>query len=323
MARAGRSFEEGRIYHVYNRVGGGSTEVADEELSATFVTLLRLAMGRDEAAVLAWCLLGNHYHLVVRQGPVPLSRPMKTLQQRMTRARNLHCRVFGPLWQGRFKAKEVVDERYLMQLVAYVHLNPVKAGLVEDVGDYRWSGHRDIVGRRRDPIVAVDDVLLLYGETRRRALRAYRSAMASVSGEEWSGAAPGKLPWWRMGRPTEEERIRRREDAFVDELGRSTARWRPRYTAREWLELACAHLECDLEVLRGRGRAPEVVGVRELIGLVGIERYGVKVTELAAELGKSRVGVSHWYRRGTARRAEDVEFAAAAEALDQAVSMEP
>ena len=323
MARAGRSFEEGRIYHVYNRVGGGSKEFADEELAATFVALLRLAMGRDGAAVLAWCLLGNHYHLVVRQGPVQLSRPMKTLQQGVTRVRNLRCRVFGPLWQGRFKAKEVIDERYLMQLIAYVHLNPVKAGLAEDVGGYRWSGHRDVVGRRRDPIVAVDDVLLLYGETRRRALRAYRSAMASVVGEEWSGAAPGKLPWWRMGRPTEEERIRRREDAFVDELGRSTARWRPRYTAEEWLELACAHLECDPERLCGRGRAPEVVRMRELTGLVGIERYGVKVTELAAELGKSRGGVSHWYRRGTARRAEDADFAAAAEALDQAASEEP
>ena len=78
-----------------------------------------------------------------------------------------------------------------------------------------------------------------------------------------------------------------------------------------------------MEVLRGRGRAPEVVEMRELIGLAGIERYGVKVTELAAELGKSRVGVGHWYRRGTARRAEDVEFAVAAEALDQAASEGP
>ena len=127
----------------------------------------------------------------------------------------------------------------------------------------------------------------------------------------------------RLGRPTEEERIRRREDAFVDELGRSTARWRPRYTARNWLEIACTHLECDEEKLRGRGRAPEVVRLRDLIGLVGIERYGVKVTELAGELGKSRDGVSRWYRRGTARRAQDPAFAAAAEALDQVASEDP
>lgn len=320
MPRAGRSFEEGRIYHVYNRVGGGSMVFADEELAATFITILRLAMRRDEAVVLAWCLLGNHYHLVVRQGPVPISRPMKTLQQGITRARNMRSRVFGPLWQGRFKAKEVEDERYLMQLIAYVHLNPVKAGLAEDAGGYRWSGHQDVVGRRRDPVVAVDEVLLLYGDTRRQALRGYRTAMADVDGEEWSRAAPGKLPWWRLGRPTEEDRIQRRDDAFVDELGRSTGRWRPRYTAGEWLELACLHLECDRETLRSRGRAPDVVRLRELIGLVGIERYGVKVIELAAELGKSRDGVSDWCRRGAARRAADLDFAAAADALDQAAS---
>ncbi len=86
---------------------------------------------------------------------------MKTLQQRVTRAHNMSARVFGPLWQGRFKAKEVENQEYLTQLVAYVHLNPVKAGLVERVDDYRWSGHLDIIGRRRSPIVAVEDALLL------------------------------------------------------------------------------------------------------------------------------------------------------------------
>jgi REP element-mobilizing transposase RayT len=194
----------------------------DEKLASAFVTILRGAIRRDEGSVFAWCLLGNHYHLVVRQGPAPLSRTMKTLQDGVTRARNLRNRIYGPLWQGRFKGKEVPDERYLMQLIAYVHLNPVKAGFAEDAGGYRWSGHRDIAGRRRAPIVAVDDVLLQFGETRRKALRAYRSAMANVAGEEWSDAGPGKLPWWRMGRPTEEERLRRRGGAFVDELGRST-----------------------------------------------------------------------------------------------------
>lgn len=63
--------------------------------------------------------------------------------------------------------------------------------------------------------------------------------------------------------------------------------------------------------------------MRELIGLVGIERYEVKVTELAWELGKSRDGVSRWYRRGTIRRAEDPAFAAAKKALDDAASEEP
>jgi REP element-mobilizing transposase RayT len=124
-------------------------EFADDELAATFVKIFWIAMRRDEAVVLAWSLLGNHYHLVVRQGPVPLSRSMKTLQQRFTRTRNLRSRIFGPLWQGRFKAKDVDDERYLMQLIAYVHLNPVKTGLAKDAGEYRWSGHQDVESSAR------------------------------------------------------------------------------------------------------------------------------------------------------------------------------
>ncbi|MCP4896877.1 MAG: hypothetical protein GY906_07865 [bacterium] len=323
MPRAGRSFEEGRVYHVYNRVGGGLRLFSDEELAGIFVGLLRKAVERDGTVVFAWCLLGNHYHLVVRQGPVDLSRTMKTLQQGVTRARNLRDRIYGPLWQGRFKAKDVGDESYLMQLIAYVHLNPVTAGLADEAGGYRWSGHRDVIGRRRAPLVAVDDVLLLYGETRRRALRSYRAAMASVKGEKWRGEGPGRLPWWRTGRPTEEERLRRREDAFVDELGRSTARWRPRFGANEWLELACGYVGVDREALGGRGRHPDVVRARDLVGLVGIERYGVKVKELADELGKSHDGVSRWYRRGTIRRATDPVFAASTEALDKAASKEP
>lgn len=323
MPRAGRSFEEGRIYHVYNRVGGGGSELADQDLAEVFLDVLRQTIKRDDVAVLGWCLLGNHYHLILRQGPVSLSRTMKTLQQKTTRARNLRDGVYGPLWQGRFKAKEVSDEKYLMQLIGYVHLNPVKAGLSDNADGYRWSGHRDIVGRRSNPIVAVDDVLLLYGETRRQALRGYRVAMASVGEADWSSDVPGRLPWWRVGRPTEEERLRRRDDAFIDEQGRSTARWRPTYGATEWLELACGHLNIEPGRLGGRGCDPDIVRIRDLVGLVGIERYGVKVTDLADVLGKSRDGVSKWFRRGAARRETEPDFAAAAEDLDRFASEDP
>jgi hypothetical protein len=79
----------------------------------------------------------------------------------------------------------------------------------------------------------------------------------------------------------------------------------------------------DRERLADRNRSPAVVRARELIGLVGVERFGVKGTDLADELGKSRDGVSRWIRRGATRRAEEPEFAAKAEKLDHAASEEP
>jgi len=323
MPRAGRCFEEGRTYHVYNRVAGGWMVFEDEELARRFVDVFRQTVDQDEIAVLGWCLLGNHYHMILRQGPVPLSRSMKAIQQAVTRTRNRRDQTFGPLWQGRFKAKEVSDDDYLRQLVAYVHLNPVKAGLCKAVDDHRLSGHRDVVGQRRKPIVRVDDVLLIFGDKRREALRSYRGALAGIGGEEWANEGPGNLPWWRLGRPTEEERLKRSKGAYIDELGRSTAIWRPRFDSRKWLDFACSQLGVDPEALKGRGRDSEIVKCRELIGLVGIERYGVKVVELAEVLGKSRDGVSKWVRRGVVRRETDPDFAAAAEALDHAASEEP
>jgi hypothetical protein len=95
------------------------------------------------------------------------------------------------------------------------------------------------------------------------------------------------------------------------------------FTAENWLELACGHLDVELQEVAGRGRHPDVVTAREVIGLVGVERFGVRVTDLAEALGKSRDGVSKWMRRGAERRTNDPEFAALAESLDAEACEEP
>ena len=71
--------------------------------------------------------------------------------------------MFGPLWQGRYRARIVDDERSLCRLLAYIHLNPVSAGVVADPADYGWSGHRDLIGRSHKPLVDVDEFLLSGG----------------------------------------------------------------------------------------------------------------------------------------------------------------
>ncbi len=109
---------------------------------------------------------------------------------------------------------------------------------------------------------------------------------------------------------------------MADELGRSTAPYRPRFEAEDWLALACGCLGIDRVDLASRLRQGEIVRARELVGLIGVERYGVRVKELAKELGKSEDGVSLWVRRGAKRRVEDPSFAAAARELDAAAQQE-
>ena len=81
------------MYHVYNRLGRGEQVFAEETEAAAFVTLLRDVAERDGLTVFAWCLMSNHYHLAVRTGVVSLDRPMRSLQQRVTRGINARNRV--------------------------------------------------------------------------------------------------------------------------------------------------------------------------------------------------------------------------------------
>jgi len=234
VPRAPRVFVEGGLYHVYNRVTRGERVFADDQEAARLRGVIRTAAARDGLVVLAWAILPSHYHLAVRTTSAPLSRTMATVQGSFSRGFNARRQLLGPFWQGRYRAKLVDDPRYLARLLLYIHLNPVAAGLAQDPALYQWCGHREVLDRRRHGLVDGDELLLVFGERRERAKRAYLQAMATGAAEDWVGEAPGWLPWWRPGRPPEdddEELTVAADRPFVDELGRSTGRERPRVDA--------------------------------------------------------------------------------------------
>ena len=239
--------------------------------------MLRDVVYRDGLTVLAWCLMSNHYHLAVRTGVVGLDRAMRSLQQRVTRGVNLRRRVWGPLWQGRYRAKLIEDQAYLDCLLAYIHLNPVAAGLCEDPAGYDWSGHREILGTVRRPLVDIDAVLALLGRTRRSARAAYLRSLAAASTQAWVGEGPGQLPWWRLGRPPEgedddpEAAVRARR--LREERG---PEWRPPISVADLLARGAALLAVELDDVRSRRRDAALVRARELLVAVGVERFGLK-----------------------------------------------
>ena len=159
MGRRPRNLVPGGIYHVYNRVSRGQHVFRREEEADRLEDLISTTKKRDDFQILAWCVMSNHYHLAVRMGEVALSRSMRTIHHRFSQSYNGRHRVFGPFWQGRYRAKFVDDDEYLRQLIAYIHLNPVTAGVVKDATKYRWCGHREVlsraVGRRLVDVVKV------------------------------------------------------------------------------------------------------------------------------------------------------------------------
>lgn len=321
MPRPNRVHVEGGVYHVYNRVGRGERVFEASEIAGEFVRLLSDVVNRDELTVFAWCVMPSHFHLALRMGVVSLDRPMRSLQQRVTRGVNQRRQVYGPLWQGRYRAKLVNDQRYLDQLLIYIHLNPVTAGIVDDPARYRWSGHGELLGTRRNPIVDTDEVLRLFGSSRRSARAAYVRQLKGALEERWIGEDPGHLPWWRLGRPPEGEdedpeaaiRARRAQEEAGPE-------WRPRTDAETFVTAGARHLGIGQGELQSRSRGKRLVRARELLVTLGAERYGLRVNDLARAIRKSPQGVTLALARGSRRRVSDAGFRRDLDGIDKVLA---
>ncbi len=326
MPRAPRVFIEGGIYHVYNRVTRGERVFGEDGEAQRLVDVMREIKQRDEFVVLAWCVMSNHYHLAIRCTSAPLWRSLASVQLKVTRAYNSHYRVHGPFWQGRYKAKLVENSEYLRQLILYIHLNPVVAGIVEKPEEFVWSGHREIVRKTSKPFVDPDQLLLVFGEVRRSARKNYLQSIRSTRNAPWAGEAPGRLPWWKFGRPRDEEADEEfvmNATPFIDELGRSTAIERPNLNEKDFIDRVLKALGIDYSEFTGRTKRPEVVRAREILLTLGIERYRFRVKSLASVLGVRYDTASLWGRRGAKRRADDDRFRLQIEEVDGMLAASP
>lgn len=307
MPRQPRVFVNGAVYHVYCRVGRGEPVFRNQGETEALIKVLEEVKRRDGLAVLAWCIMWNHYHLVLRCGKVPLWRTMRLIQGRYAKGFNRRQRVYGPLWQGRYKAKLVIGERYLQQVVVYVHLNPSAAGGVRDPAMHRWSGHRELLGTGETGLADVDEALLAFGETREAARRTYVQAVRGAKGAPWLGREPGQLPWWKNAGRNDKLEPPEGPDR-LDALGASSAPERRVLSPDQYLVAAVNALDVGLDSLAGPRSGREVTRMREMVALVGVEAYGVRVKDIAQRLGKNPGVVSRWANAGGERRTRDDAF---------------
>ncbi|MCP4233866.1 MAG: helix-turn-helix domain-containing protein, partial [Aestuariibacter sp.] len=122
-----------------------------------------------------YCLMDNHYHLLIETLAPNLSKGMKYLNGTYTQAFNrCHNRV-GHIYQGRYKAILVEKESYLLELSRYIVLNPVKAGMVRSAKDWKWSSYRSTAGLcEREPCLNTDGLLSLFSKRQKQAQNSYR-----------------------------------------------------------------------------------------------------------------------------------------------------
>jgi REP-associated tyrosine transposase len=138
----------GHYYHLYNRGNNRGPIFFQQENYAFFLRQLREHVVAKDAQVIAYVLMPNHYHLLVQAATDDLSHAMQLFGISYTKAINKRFERVGALFQGAFRAKEVDQDEYLLHLSRYIHLNPVRAGLVQQPQQWLFSSYSDYIGQR-------------------------------------------------------------------------------------------------------------------------------------------------------------------------------
>ena len=146
MPRKKRLVAPNTFYHVFNRGVAKMPIVTDDMDRKAFFKCLGESIRENDADILAYCLMDNHFHLLLRTKTANLPKLMwKHLSQYVRRYNHRHNRV-GPLFQSRYKDKIISSDAYALQALRYIHLNPVKDGLTERCEDYPWSSYACYLG---------------------------------------------------------------------------------------------------------------------------------------------------------------------------------
>jgi len=167
------------LYHVTSRGDRCEVIFEDDQDRQIFLQTLEQVITQFNWLCYAWCLMDNHYHLLIQTPDGNLSKGMRQLNGVYTQASNRRHQRVGHLFQGRFKAILVDSDTYLLELSRYVVLNPVRAGMVKKPVDWAWSSYRASVGQEPDPAwLAADGLLAMFAKRRATAQQRYAEFVA-------------------------------------------------------------------------------------------------------------------------------------------------
>ncbi len=291
------------------RGNGGQPVFLTDDDRYRFYLLLQEGTTRFGFRIHAFCLMTNHIHLAVQCGDIPLSRAMHNLSFRYTRWINWREKRTGHLFQGRYKAVLVDGDSYLQELVRYIHLNPVRSGMVKMPEEYTWSGHRAYLGKELLPWLTTDWVLEQFGKTVATSRVGYRQFVLDGLGEE-------HLPEFHGS--GEDARLLG-DDNFMNKC-LSVGSAKPiRLTVQEVAATVCSAYQID----EGRLKAPSQERIaseaRAVVGWLAYESGGITLSEVGRYLNRDVGSVSSSIRRLMDRIADKPEATDRLKALKYAL----
>lgn len=285
VARRPRVHYPGALYHVISRGNQRQRVFREDPDYRHFETLLSETVKGHWLTVYAYVLMPNHFHLLIEVSRAPLSRAMQSLLYRYTRYYNRRYHKIGHLFQGRYKAIVCDRDSYLMELIRYLHLNPVRAGVVKEPSGYRWSSHGEYLHGRSNRGIAVEQGLKLWGSQRGQALRAYRQFVGD-------GLEAGhREEYYEV-----KEQQYLGDDGFVEVVHRALddqeERWPVRVTMADVLQAIVLGTSLRIAAILSKGRGRLGSRLRAEAAYVGREVGGIGLTEAAKYLGRDQSTLS-------------------------------
>ena len=203
MARLPRLTVPGYPHHIIQRGNNRQAIFAADADYEMLLSLLDEHARRQGVAIHAYVLMSNHFHLLATPGEAEaIPRMMQAVGRRYVRYFNQRQGRTGTLWEGRYRSTLIQAERYLLACMVYLDLNPVRAGMVADPADYRWSSHAHYLGRRSDRLVVPHPLYWELGNTPFSREAAYGELVrAGISAEQQRALTDSALRGWALGEP--------------------------------------------------------------------------------------------------------------------------
>lgn len=183
MAKPLRILFEGAYYHVINRGQGKRDIFLNEKDKENYLRILKETCQQYKVSIVSYCLMSNHYHLIVHTPKANLSHFMRQLNGVYTQKFNRRYKHDGPLFKGRYKAIVAQEGSYLLRLIRYLHNNPVKAGIVKKSSDYFFSSHNNFIKQEENEYLKFVYLLKKQFKGQRDLKRAYINFMKKDDAE--------------------------------------------------------------------------------------------------------------------------------------------
>jgi len=308
MPRQARLDVPGALHHIIVRGINKAPIFKDDQDKMRFLERLGENILRGQCTVHAWVLMTNHMHLLFKSGKDGISTVMrKQLTWYAQYFNRRHART-GHLFENRYKSILCDEEMYLLALIRYIHLNPIRANIVqtmEELDRYPWTGHQAIIGKTDYPWMDIDACLAEFGGTRKRAIAEYRRFVRegikegrnpSLAGGGLIRSQGGWSQVMAMRRRGQKEEYDERilgSGEFVtaifkeaeDRQLRQTKHKRSGRTIQKIIDQECRDRQINERELKAGGKRTCVSAARAVIAYRCREELGSSAAEIARHLG--------------------------------------